>query len=308
MKTDVLVIGSSAAGLVAATTGKRIYKNKEVTVVTKQQKTLIPCGIPYVFGSVGSTDNDILPAEKMFEANGIKQIYSDVLSVDRENKTVKLENGETIEYDKLVLGTGSIPYKPEWLKGVDLENVFSVPKNKVYLDEMHLKLESCKKIVTIGAGFIGVEISDEFVKAQKEVTLIEKLPHILGLAFDEDVSVKAEDILKERGVNVRTGVGVKEILGSKKVEGVLLDNGEKIEADAIILSMGYKPNSDLAAKSGLAISDKGFIKVDEYMRTEDPNIFAVGDCAEKRDFVTRKPSPVSFYSLCRSTNSWDELI
>jgi NADPH-dependent 2,4-dienoyl-CoA reductase/sulfur reductase-like enzyme len=296
MKTDVLVIGSSAAGLVAATTGKRIYKDKEFTVVTKQQKTLIPCGIPYVFGSVGSTDNDILPAEKMFEANGIKQIYNDVLSIDRENKSVKLENGEVIEYDKLVLGTGSNPYKPEWLKGVDLENVFSVPKNKVYLDEMQLKLESCKKIITIGAGFIGVEISDEFVKAKKEVTLIEKLPHILGLAFDEDVSVKAETILKERGVNVMTGVGVKEILGSNKVEGVLLDNGEKIEADAIILSMGYKPNSELAAKSGLAISDKGFIKVDEYMRTEDPDVFAVGDCAEKRDFVTRKPSPIMLAS------------
>jgi NADPH-dependent 2,4-dienoyl-CoA reductase/sulfur reductase-like enzyme len=296
MKTDVLVIGSSAAGLVAATTGKRIYKDKGFTVVTKQHKTLIPCGIPYVFGSVGSTDNDILPAEKMFEASGIKQIYNDVQSIDRENKSVLLENGEVIEYDKLVLGTGSNPYKPEWLKGVDLENVFSVPKNKVYLDEMHLKLETCKKIITIGAGFIGVEISDEFVKAKKEVTLIEKLPHILGLAFDEDVSVKAETILKERGVNVMTGVGVKEILGSNKVEGVLLDNGEKIEADAIILSMGYKPNSELAAKSGLAISDKGFIKVDEYMRTEDPDVFAVGDCAEKRDFVTRKPSPIMLAS------------
>jgi NADPH-dependent 2,4-dienoyl-CoA reductase/sulfur reductase-like enzyme len=296
MKTDVLVIGSSAAGLVAATTGKRIYKDKEFTVVTKQQKTLIPCGIPYVFGSVGSTDNDILPAEKMFEASGIKQIYNEVQSIDRENKSVTLESGEVIEYDKLVLGTGSNPYKPEWLKGVDLENVFSVPKNKVYLDEMHLKLETCKKIITIGAGFIGVEISDEFVKAKKDVTLIEKLPHILGLAFDEDVSVKAETILKERGVNVMTGVGVKEILGSNKVEGVLLDNGEKIEADAIILSMGYKPNSELAAKSGLAISDKGFIKVDEYMRTEDSDIFAVGDCAEKRDFVTRKPSPIMLAS------------
>ncbi|MBI9052664.1 MAG: FAD-dependent oxidoreductase [Bacteroidales bacterium] len=296
MKTDVLVIGSSAAGLVAATTGKRIYKDKEFTVVTKQAKTLIPCGIPYVFGSVGSTDNNILPAEKMFEASGIKQIYNDVQSIDRENKSVLLENGEVIEYDKLVLGTGSNPYKPEWLKGVNLENVFSVPKNKVYLDEMQLKIESCKKIITIGAGFIGVEISDEFVKAKKDVTLIEKLPHILGLAFDEDVSIKAETILKERGVNVKTGVGVKEILGSNKVEGVLLDNGEKIEADAIILSMGYKPNSELAAKSGLAISDKGFIKVDEYMRTEDPDVFAVGDCAEKRDFVTRKPSPIMLAS------------
>lgn len=296
MKTDVLVIGSSAAGLVAATTGKRIYKEKEFVVVTKQPKTLIPCGIPYVFGSVGTTDNNLLPAQKMFDASGIKAIYDDVISIDREKKIVKLEKGEAIEYDKLVLGTGSLPYKPEWLKGVDLENVFSVPKDKVYLDEMHKKLENCKKVITIGAGFIGVEISDELVKANKEVTLIEKLPHILGLAFDEDVSIKAEEVIKERGVKVVTGFGVTEIIGSDKVEGVLLENGEKIEADAVVLSMGYKPNVKLAKDSGLPISDMGFIKVDEYMRTEDSDIFAVGDCAEKRDFVTRKPCPIMLAS------------
>jgi len=296
MKTDVLVIGSSAAGLVAATTGKRIYKNKDVVVVTKQPKTLIPCGIPYVFGSVGSTDNNILPAEKMFDASGIKVLYDDVISIDREKRIVKLEKGEAIEYDKLVLGTGSLPNKPEWLKGADLNNVFTVPKDKAYLDEMHQKLENCKKVITIGAGFIGVEISDELVKANKEVTLIEKLPHILGLAFDEDVSIKAEEVIKERGVKVVTGLGVKEILGSDKVEGVLLENGEKIEADSVVLSMGYKPNVQLAKDSGLPINDMGFIKVDEYMRTEDSDIFAVGDCAEKRDFVTRKQSPIMLAS------------
>lgn len=296
MKTDVLVIGSSAAGLVAATTGKRIYADKKVMVITQQVKTLIPCGIPYVFGSVGSTDNNILPAEKMFEANDIELIYNDVVSIDPDNKSVKLENGEVVEYQKLVLATGSLPNKPQWLKGVDLENAFTVPKNKDYIDEMHSKLENCKKIVTIGAGFIGVEISDELVKAGKEVTLIEKLPHILGLAFDEDVSLKAEIILKERKVNILSGVGVKEILGTEKVEGVLLENGEKVDADAVILAMGYKPNSELAAKAGLTISEKGFIKVDEYMRTENSDIFAVGDCAEKRDFVTRKPSPIMLAS------------
>jgi NADPH-dependent 2,4-dienoyl-CoA reductase/sulfur reductase-like enzyme len=296
METDVLVIGSSAAGLVAATTAKRIYADKKVMVITQQPKTLIPCGIPYVFGSVGSTANNILPAEKMFAASGIEVIYDDVVEIDRDNKKVKVGKGEEIKYNKLVLGTGSLPYKPEWLKGVELENVFSVPKNKVYLDEMQSELEDKKKVVTIGAGFIGVEISDELVKVGKEVTLIEKLPHILGLAFDEDVSIKAEEILKERKVNVVTGVGVKEIIGSGKVEGVLLENGEKIEADAVVLSMGYKPNVTIAEKAGLPISDKGFIKVDEYMRTEDSDIFAVGDCAEKRDFVTRKASPIMLAS------------
>ena len=296
LKTDVLVIGSSAAGLVTATTGKRVYADKKITVVTMMDKTLIPCGIPYVFGSVGSTDKDILPAEKMFETAGIETIHDEVISIDKENKTVELKHNETISYDKLVIGTGSVPINPSWLKGADLKNVFTVPKNKVYLDEMQAKLKECNKVVTIGAGFIGVEMSDELKKAGKNVTLVEKLPHILGLAFDEDVSKSAENILTKRGIKIVTGTGVKEVYGAEKVEGVLLENGERIEADAVILSLGYKPNTQLAAEAGITLSDKGFIKVDEYMRTEDSDIFAVGDCAEKHDFVTRKPSPVMLAS------------
>lgn len=295
-KTDILVIGSSAAGLVAATTAKRINPNKNVTVITKQPKTLVPCGIPYVFGSVGSTDKNILPDAKMFGSMNIEEIYDTVLSIDREKKTVTLENNEPIQYNKLVLGTGSLPYKPAWLKGADLKNVFFVPKDKTYLDAMQTELKDLKKVVTIGAGFIGVEMSDELVKAGKEVTLVEKLPHILGLAFDEDVAMRAQDILAGRGVNILTDSEVKAVIGTDKVEGVLLGNGEKIEADAVVVAMGYKPNSTLAAKSGLDVSKDGFICVDEYMRTADADVFAVGDCAEKHNFVTRKPCPVMLAS------------
>lgn len=295
-KTDVLVVGSSAAGLVAATTGKRVNPDKSFTVVTTQHKTLIPCGIPYVFGSVGSTDQDILPAEKMFEGSGIKLEYDEVVDVNREEKYVVLKSGKRFGYQKLILGTGSIPIIPKWLKGADMEMVFTVPKNKVYLDQMQEKLKSCKKVVTIGAGFIGVEISDELNKDNKEVTLVEKLPHILGLAFDEDISERAEKILKERGVNIRTGIGVKEISGNGRADGVILENGEKIKADAVILAMGYRPSFQLAEKIGLTINELGFIQVDEYMRTDDPDIIAVGDCAEKRDFVTRKINPIMLAS------------
>lgn len=296
MKTDVLVIGSSSAGLVAATTGKKIYADKKFMVITKQKETLIPCGIPYIFGSVGSTNNDILPAKKILNTIGVKIKFDEVISIDPKNKKVELSSGEEVEYQKLVLGTGSVPYIPKWLKGIDLDNVFSVPKDKIYLDKMHSKLSSCKKIITIGAGFIGVEISDELIKAGKEVTLIEKLPNILGLAFDEDISVKAEALLKKRHVNIITDIGVKEIIGDKKAEAVLLENGDKISADAVILAMGYKPNTDLAIKAGIPTNKNGFLKVDEYMRTEDTNIFAVGDCAEKKDFITRKSSPVMLAS------------
>ena len=295
-KTDVLVIGSSAAGLVAATTGKRVYPDKKITVVTLMSKTLIPCGIPYIFGSVEKSDNDLLPAEKIFEANGIEFIVDEVLSINREKKEVTLKGGGSIGYDKLVLGTGSLPNRPGWLKGADLKNVYTVPKDKEYLDEMQANLSKAKKIVVIGGGFIGVEISDELNKTGKEVILIEKLPHVLSLAFDEDISTIAEALLKTRGVNVMSDLSVSEIYGHGGAEGVLLDNGTKIEADAVILSLGYHPNTKMAEKAGLSLTNNGFIRVDEYMRTADCDIFAVGDCAEKRDFVTRKLCPIMLAS------------
>lgn len=296
LTTDVLVIGSSAAGLVSALTGKRVHPAKKFTVVTRFPKTLIPCGIPYIFGSVGSSDNDILPSDKMFAANDIEMLVDEAESIQLQEKTVRFQSGKVIGYEKLVIGTGSLPIQPKWLKGADLENVFTVPKNKVYLDEMHEKLTPFNKISVIGAGFIGVEISDELKKAGKEVTLIEKLPRILGLAFDGDISERAEKLLADRGVNIMTNTTVSEIFGNGKVEGVKIEDGQTLEAEAVILAMGYEPNTSLAAKAGLPVSDRGFIKVDDYMRTTDPNVFAVGDCAEKRDFITRKPSPVMLAS------------
>ncbi|MDD2322159.1 MAG: FAD-dependent oxidoreductase [Bacteroidales bacterium] len=296
MKTDVLVIGSSAAGLVAATTSKRVYPEKSVTVVTRQPKTLIPCGIPYIFGSVQTSDNNILPAEKMFESSGVDIIYDEVKAIDCKEKTITLENETVLEYEKLVIATGSTPYFPDWLPGVKLNHVYTVPKNKVYLDEMQKKLKNITKVVIIGAGFIGTEFSDELTKDGKEVILIEKLPHILGLAFDEDISVRAEKLLTERGVTIKTGVSVSEILGNEQVEGVKLENGDVIEAEAVVLAMGYRPNTTLAKKCNITLSKSGFIVVDEYMRTETPDIFAVGDCAEKRDFVTRKASNIMLAS------------
>ncbi len=295
-KTDVLVIGSSAAGLVAALTAKTVNPEKDVTVVRMEEKTLVPCGVPYIFASVQSTDNNILPSDKMFDSAGVNLNLGKVISISREDKVCKLEDGKEFSYDKLVIATGSSPSIPKWLKGAELENVFTVPKNKVYLDEMQEKLKVCKKVVTIGAGFIGVELSDELTKAGKDVTLVEKLPHILGLAFDQDIAIQAEELIKTRGVKIRTGIGVKEITGDKKVAGVLLENGETIEADAVVLSIGYKPNIELAKDAGLPINELGFIRVDEYMRTEDSSIFAVGDCAEKRDFVTRKQNAVMLAS------------
>ena len=227
---------------------------------------------------------------------GVKLKIDEVVAIDKENKICKTADGKEIGFEKLVLALGSSPVVPKWLDGANLENVFQVPKNKEYLDKIFEKLKNCKKIIIIGGGFIGVEISDELKKLDKEVTIVEKLNHVLCLVCDEQITEKAEEILKSRGIKIKTGVGVKKILGNKKTTGVLLENGEELDADAVILAIGYHPNVDLAEKSGIKTNDYGAIKVDEYMRTDSPDILAIGDCAEKRDFVTRKPSNIMLAS------------
>ena len=295
--TDVLVIGGCAAGIVAATTGKSNYPDKSFLVVRKEEKVLVPCGIPYIFGALESSDKNVIPTEAIFEKMGIDLLVAEIVSIDKTSKICKTSDGEEISYEKLVIATGSTPSVPAWLKGSDLGNVFVIPKDKKYLDGVLSNLEDCKKVVVIGAGFIGVEISDELKKRGKDVALVELMPHILGMAFDEDIAIRAQEVLAHRGVELKLGAGVKEIKGDGKVSQVLLSNGETLDADAVILSMGYRPNISLAESTDMKISKLGFFAVDEYMRTEEPDVFAVGDCAEKRDFITRKDSPIMLASV-----------
>jgi len=286
MKVDVLVIGGSAAGIIAAITGKSHHPDKEFLVIRKEEKVLVPCGIPYVFGSLDSSDKNVIP-DGVLSNNNVQLKVGEVVSINQEDMVCKTADGTEIEFEKLILATGSTPVAPRWLKGKDKENVFTVPKDKVVIDEIKAKLEDCNKVIVIGGGFIGVEIADEINKLGKDVTLVEILPHILTLAFDDELAIKAESILESRGVTIKAGDGVKEILGDEKVTSVLLNSGEKLEADAVVLSMGYRPNVNLAKESGIMINDLGFIKVDEYMRTcGNLDIFAVGDCAEKKGFLT----------------------
>lgn len=285
-KTDVLVIGGGAAGNVAATTGKSFYPDKNFLIVRKEQQVLVSCGIPYIFGSLKNSEQNIVPDTVLSNVDVHLKI-DEVVSINQQDKVCETADGTEIRFDKLVLALGSTPVVPKWLKGGDLGNVFTIPKEKQAIDEIKTKLEDCNKVIVIGGGFIGVEMADEINKLGKDVTIVEILPHILTLAFDDELAIKAEEILESRGIHIRTGDGVKEILGNKKVTGVLLNNGEKLKADAIILSMGYKPNIGLAEKSGIKINELGFIIVDEYMRTNNLDIFAIGDCAEKRSFLTK---------------------
>ena len=141
-----------------------------------------------------------------------------------------------------------------------------------------------------------METSDELHKTGKDVVLVEILPFILGATFDDEFASEAQEKLISRGVTVKSNLGITSINGEEKVESVTFSNGETIPADAVILSLGYKPNIDLAKAMGLEINDFGFIKADQYRRTSMPDVYAAGDCASKLDFATGRLSKIMLAS------------
>ncbi|HIE17089.1 MAG TPA: pyridine nucleotide-disulfide oxidoreductase [Dehalococcoidia bacterium] len=295
-KADVVVVGGSAAGPVAGITVRRHYKDVSILLIRKESKVMVPCGIPYIFGTVGSPDKNVIP-DALLSNNGIELMVDEVTMGDRVAKTLTTAGGETIGYEKLILATGSLPLQPP-IPGMELENVFAMYKDADYLGRVQEVLRNSSDLVIIGGGFIGAEMADECKKiGNANVTIVEILPHCLLLALDEEFCVRAEDALTQRGIRVITNNGVKAILGDGKVNSVELQSGDKLKADAVIIGIGAVPNTELARKMGLKIGEQRGIWVDKYMRTSDKNIFACGDCAEKFSFFTKKPSGLRLASI-----------
>ncbi len=297
-KIDVLVLGGSAGGLTAAISASRNYPDKDITLVRREEKVLVPCGIPYIFGTLGSVEKNLIPADEMLSANKIESIIDEVTEIDRAKKVVKTAKGEEIGYEKLILATGSLPIIPS-IPGVDLENVFVAKKDVEYLTGMLKTIEASKRVVIIGGGFIGMEFADDLTKRGLDITVVEMLPHCLQLNFDDEFCDKVEERLKEKGVKLLTDTTAEEIGGEKGkgVEYVKLKGGEKLDADVVILGIGTRSNTEIGEKAGLKIGDSHAIWVDDFQRTSDPDIFAVGDCAEKRFFLTGTPAPLLLSSI-----------
>lgn len=241
------------------------------------------------------TGDSIVNPDTMFTGNNIDVIIDRVEAVDRENKSVTLSDGRELTYDKLVLSTGSSPFKLP-IPGKDLGGVFTLralvdaEKVREYMDK-----NTPKKIVFIGAGFLNLEVAtllSESAPERYDITVVEVLDHPLGLMLDAEMAATVQTCLEEKNLNMLMGKKVIEISGTDgRVSGVTLESGETIAADMVFMNVGSRPNLELARAMGLEMGQFG-IKTNEFMETSDPDVFSGGDCIDNFHFITGKPTPI----------------
>ena len=294
-KTDILIIGGGPAGIVSAVTAKKYYPDKNILIIKDIEHGVIPCGIPYMIKSLNAPDENRLGTEAL-EKNGIEVVVDKAIKIDRNKKVVETKNNKRYCYEKLILAVGSTPILPS-IAGSDKKGIYLIYKNMDYLKNAMAEIKKAKNVLIVGGGFIGIEFADELAGIEGlNVFLVELLPNLLANSFDLEFSKLAEEKLKSKGVKILTNTRVEEFCGNEKIDKVKLSNSKELAIDSVIFGIGAYPDINLAQEAGLDIYRGKSIWVDEYMRTVDPDIFAVGDCVCKKDFYTRKDAPVMLAS------------
>ena len=239
-----------------------------------------------------ATADSITNPDQMFPNAGINLIKDRATGVDATSKIVALSEGGDIPYDKLLLAVGATPIVPQ-IEGRDLAGIFTL-RNVPDAEKMmaFLEKEHPKKLVFIGAGFIALEtatlLSDSHPGAY-DITVVGRRAHPLPFMLDTRLGIRLQESLVEKGLGMKMGETVTRILGEDgRVSGLELADGEILDADMVMVSVGAGPNLELAKDIGLEIGPFG-IKVNEYLETSDPHILAAGDCVEKIHFITKKP-------------------
>jgi NADPH-dependent 2,4-dienoyl-CoA reductase/sulfur reductase-like enzyme/rhodanese-related sulfurtransferase len=286
-----------ACGPKTAARARRCDPHARITIV--EQGTTVSegsCGLPYYVGGQVASDKALLIRTPKY----FKEVSDiDVLTGTRataihrdahELEVVTVATGVTsrLPYDKLIIATGATPVQPASLAGKDLNGVFTLTKiadaNAIV---KALGRETTKKAVVIGAGLIGIESAEAFRSRGLDVSLVEALPHALPALLDPEMSLQVEKELATKGVNLFLGQRVLGLEGDSEgaVRRVVTEHAT-IEADIVILALGYRPNVELARQAGLVIGATGGLAVNEYMQTSDPDVYAGGDCVENTHRVT----------------------
>ena len=301
----ILVIGGVAAGTSAASKAKRLDPDADVKII--QEENVVSygaCGIPYVIEGIINNFGDLIerPPDIFKSKYGIDIIINTrAHKIDRFRKrvySINLQNQNEIifDYDSLVVATGARAVIPK-LKGVNQEGVFFI---RNYADGVRIndskitkKAHSC---IIVGAGLIGLEMVEAFKKrgstargGSMDVTLVEMADHVLPGMLDKNMAKIVERELEDKGVKIILGERVEEIQDADgKVNGIKTSTKRQIDSDLIVVGTGVTPNSEIARDAGIELGQANAIKVDEYMRTNIPDIFAAGDCATARNYITNK--------------------
>ena len=281
-----LVIGGGAAGASAAARLRRLDDNMEIIILEATDEISIAnCGLPYYCSNViNSREKMIVSSTKRFKdlLNIEVRLNSKVTKINRKEKTVVVNNSETIQYDKLILTPGANPIIPN-VKGINHPNIFTVRTLRNADDIKSVLSNNAKNAVVIGGGFIGVEMAENFVHLGLNTTLVELSNQILA-PVDTEIAAPAQNEMRRKGVNLILSDGLKEVDGNY----IVLNSGKRIPFDIAILAIGVRPETTLAKECGLKIGSLGGVKVDKYMQTSDKNIYAAGDSVEVEDFVSGK--------------------
>ncbi|SFD21822.1 FAD-dependent oxidoreductase [Ruminococcus albus] len=286
MKT--VIIGGVAGGASAAARLRRLNEHDEIIIIERGEFiSFANCGLPYYIGGK-ITDRKMLtlqtPESFNRRFNIDVRIKNEAVEIVPEAHTVKIRNidtGETYEesYDRLILSPGAEPIRPK-IKGIDLPHVFTLRNIPDTMKIMNfIETQKPKKAVIAGGGYIGVEMAENLVNAGIEVSIVELADHLIA-PLDLDMAADVHQYIRSRGIGLYLENGVNEITENQ----VILQSGS-IDADMVILSVGVKPETSLATNCGIDVNDRGSIIVNSHMQTSSPDIYAVGDAVEVRDFV-----------------------
>ncbi|HAS84355.1 MAG TPA: pyridine nucleotide-disulfide oxidoreductase [Verrucomicrobia bacterium] len=301
---NVVIIGGVAAGPKAASRINRLCADAKVTIVEKGELlSYAGCGLPYYISGVVKESKELMTTsagtvrDTAFFQN-VKNARvlnrTEATAIDRTRKTVHVRNAagevQDLPYDKLILATGAESALPP-IPGITLDNIFNL-KDIHDADRIKAAVEPHKAInaVIVGGGLIGVEVAEAFQEMGCRLTVIEFLPHILSI-MDPEMAALVEGHFEAKGVKIQTRTKVLEFKGEGRVERVVTDRGE-FPADIVLVAVGVRPSARLAQEAGLVIGPTRAIAVNAQMQTSDPDIYAVGDCAEKVNMITGKPAYV----------------
>jgi NADPH-dependent 2,4-dienoyl-CoA reductase/sulfur reductase-like enzyme/rhodanese-related sulfurtransferase len=292
----VCIVGGVAGGATVAARMRRRDESAEIIIFERgDYVSFANCGLPYYIGGIIEDRNElfVMTPERLKERLNVDaRISSEVLSIDRENKSIQVRGADGVEYvesyDKLVLSPGAEPIRPP-IPGIDQPGIFSL-RNIPDTDAITSFLEERKpqRAVIVGAGFIGLEMAESLRERGVFVTIVEAESQVMNV-LDFEMAAEIHKHLKRKRVELYLNDGVESFKKNGRAIEVTLQSGRVLPTDLVLLSIGVRPESKLASEAGLAVGKRGAIVVNEYLGTDDPDVYAVGDAIEFPHPITGVP-------------------